>query len=899
MRLRKLRVENFRGLRALELEPQLEGVTIIEAPNESGKSSLMEAMRLLLDPRFKDNSKAAQVKAVRPVGRDVGVEIEAELIFEDLELRFSKRFFKETHTRLEFIGRGEVLTGGEAHDRMAAIFSEHVDEALWQQLNFSQGQGLESLALGESQLLAQALDEAASEDAESAEAGEADQELPKHIDAAELFSLIEGEFGRYWSRGQSAKPKKELKEVDERLADADAEVERLEDRLRALESDAARVTVLEASLRQQSADQKQREPELAKARAQLQACEKLDEQARTTRAEADAARAQLEGARQNLATIDSGEARAAQLAKEVEGQKRERDEALAALAEASEKDLREQDAIEAARAEFVEAQAELDAVKERARGIALALELARLRKDLATLDGAALKVATLETQLASETLTAEAVDQLRAACEASALAEASLAAGSPRVEFELGVTDAIVEHDGVPLDLPAQAPHSLIVSERLHLELPGKLDLRIIAGDSAERVREAARGARAQMDRELSRTGVESLAEARRRLDDKIKLQAALDAERNALEALSEQLLAGQDLASSRARIEALEERAAQLEELPAGSDLAQLDAERAEKERLLVEKIETLGDQLRALEAGAVARAETRAELRIREQRSKAKLELRNEEAQLLAQSLPDEASRKAVRLELEALIVADAQASEAHGLAQSSLMAAQPDVLGMRADNLEAAVERGKRELEDQRHELLRARERINERGGEGLGERLLSAQDARVHAQREHDELHARADAARCLYEVMRDARERERRRYREPLKREIVHLGRVVFGPDFDVELAPDLKIARRLRDGLSLPFESLSAGAREQLAIVSALATARLTAQRGVPLVLDDSLGYADRGRLERMGAVLSHAGKQSQILVLTCMAERYASVGDARRISLRDEAHPA
>ncbi|WP_458039545.1 ATP-binding protein, partial [Klebsiella pneumoniae] len=73
-------------------------------------------------------------------------------------------------------------------------------------------------------------------------------------------------------------------------------------------------------------------------------------------------------------------------------------------------------------------------------------------------------------------------------------------------------------------------------------------------------------------------------------------------------------------------------------------------------------------------------------------------------------------------------------------------------------------------------------------------------------------------------------------------------------------------------------------EALSGGAKEQLGIISRLACAMLVDPAdGVPVIIDDALGYTDPERLASMGAVLGHAGRQTQVIVLTCTPQRYSS----------------
>ncbi len=55
---------------------------------------------------------------------------------------------------------------------------------------------------------------------------------------------------------------------------------------------------------------------------------------------------------------------------------------------------------------------------------------------------------------------------------------------------------------------------------------------------------------------------------------------------------------------------------------------------------------------------------------------------------------------------------------------------------------------------------------------------------------------------------------------------------------------------------------------------------------------GASLILDDALGYTDPERLRLMGAVLAKAGKECQIIILTCVPERYNNVGEATVVRL-------
>ncbi len=126
MRLHRLVLTNYRGITHRELEFPDHGVVVVCGANEIGKSSMIEALDLLLDA--KDRSTKKEVKQVKPTHADVGAEITAEISTGPYRFVYRKRFHKRTETALTVLApRREQLTGDEAHDRVRAILDETVD----------------------------------------------------------------------------------------------------------------------------------------------------------------------------------------------------------------------------------------------------------------------------------------------------------------------------------------------------------------------------------------------------------------------------------------------------------------------------------------------------------------------------------------------------------------------------------------------------------------------------------------------------------------------------------------------------------------------------------------------------------------------------------------------------
>jgi uncharacterized protein YhaN len=197
-----------------------------------------------------------------------------------------------------------------------------------------------------------------------------------------------------------------------------------------------------------------------------------------------------------------------------------------------------------------------------------------------------------------------------------------------------------------------------------------------------------------------------------------------------------------------------------------------------------------------------------------------------------------------------------------------------------------------------------LVRAHEEIGEQlrdtsaqlrayGTQGRRGQLDASQIELQRVVAEHARLGRRADAVRVLRSVMLRHRDDARLRYVEPFRAEVQRLGRIVFGADFEVEIDAELRICSRTLAGRTVPYDSLSGGAKEQLGIVARLAGAALVAKEdGVPVLIDDALGFTDADRLTKMGEVFDAVGGDGQVIVLTCSPERYAAVGDALHIEL-------
>ena len=160
-------------------------------------------------------------------------------------------------------------------------------------------------------------------------------------------------------------------------------------------------------------------------------------------------------------------------------------------------------------------------------------------------------------------------------------------------------------------------------------------------------------------------------------------------------------------------------------------------------------------------------------------------------------------------------------------------------------------------------------------------------------RDRARKEYDVVCRNAEATSLLFEIMEDERLQVQTAYVNPLKVKIESLGRFIFGDTFQVDLDSELNIVSRTMNGLTIPFKSLSTGAKEQIGLITKLACAMTVSKDdGVPLVIDDALGHTDSSRINSMATTIGIAGNDCQILLLTCQPNRYLEIGKVKTISL-------
>jgi hypothetical protein len=870
MKLHRLVLTNYRGITHREIEFPDHGVVVVSGANEIGKSSMIEALDLLL--HSKDRSTKKDVKQVKPTHADVGAEITAEISTGPYRFIYRKRFHKRCETQLTLVTPRRVqLTGDEAHERVLALLDETVDMDLWQAQRVLQAASTDAVDLSGCDALSRALDV-----------------TPGDLSGAEplLVDRIDDEYLRYFTptgraTGEWASATNRLRAADDAVARCAAAVAEVDDAVRrhaALTQDLARLADERADASKRLTAARAAAEAVAALTQQLKQAEVVAEAADATHAASAAA---LTERRRLRADID---ARAAAIA-DLEGAAAEAAEELAAATEVQEAAAA---AADEARTAVETSQACVEAARRAVEQQSDRDEADRLSARLTKIGVAQRELERIDRGLAGIAVTDALMRTIEDAAAAVEMAAGQVELMSARIEL-VAVSDVEVKVDGESVMLGAGATWSSSASAPTEIELPGLLTARVVPGTPASQTRAKLDAAQDVLASALAKAGVDDVAAARVIDQQRRELSGARDRFRARLEALT----ADEGPDGLRARLAELQERKpAETSlfdlEVDVATARAELDAAVAAHQKAMAE-CET---RRKVAEAAAKKLGErsTHASV-VREKLVAAQAELSVARERLAAQRATVGDDELAVKSEADA-----EQARRAGGLVaelRAELARTEPDAVTAALSDAVRTAESLQRRHDEVAEALRDVNAALKVYGTEGRKGQLDAAATEREHAEAEYLRVHRRARAAQLLRSVMARHRDATRLRYVDPFRNQVERLGRIVFGDSFEVEIDSALRICSRTLAGRTVPYESLSGGAKEQLGIVARLAGAALVAKEdSVPVVIDDALGFTDADRLTKMGAVFGAVGGDGQVIVLTCSPQRYASVNGAHHIEL-------
>jgi hypothetical protein len=855
MKLHRLVLTNYRGIAHREIEFPERGVVVVCGANEVGKSSMIEALDLLLESR--DRSTKKEVKQVKPTNADVGSEVSAEISSGPYRFVYRKRFHKKCETELMVLQpRREQLTGDEAHDRVRVMLAETVDNDLWHAQRVLQAAWIAPVDLSGCDALSRALDVAAAQSDSDAALSGTEPVLIERIDA---------EYARYFTA--TGRVTGELGAAISRLADAETAVTECAAAVAEVDDRVRRHAVLTEQVAELSQLRLAAGPRLAVAQAAADKIAALTRQAREAKLVADAAAATNAAS----AAAHSGRLR---LVAEIETR--------ATTIASAEKEA--QEAVDAESAALADAEAAGAAVEEAAEVLTAAqrrVELTRLTARLAKVDAIQRHRDRVCTELSTVTLTEELLQRIEKAAAAVDRTSDQLALISAAVELT-AATDIELAVGDQRVSLPAGQSWSTTVTGATEVEVVGVVTARVTPGTTALDVQTKHVAAQEELATALAAADVADLAAARG-VDQR---RRELHSSRDQLSATLGGLCGDEQVDEMRARLAQLRAAAAPLldgTEVRAELDVAQTACTAAEADCVTRRQIATAA-------AAKLTETSTRASVLLNNAATQ-RVELDRATEQLTQERASVSDADLAAAAEAALKDAQDAQRRSAE--LADELAAAAPDAVNAELADAAKAAESLRERYEDGFRALREISIELSVFGTEGRQGKLDAAETEREHAADQRARVGGRARAVELLRSVMTRHRDTTRLRYVEPYRTELQRLGRPVFGPTFEVDIDSDLCIRSRTMEGITVPYESLSGGAKEQLGILARLAGASLVAKEDtVPVVVDDALGFTDPDRLAKMGGVFDTVGEHGQVIVLTCSPDRYDGVKGAHRIDL-------
>lgn len=915
MRLLSARIRDYRIHRdlAVEFDPRF---TVIAGPNQSGKSTLAEALHRALFLPFKTGGELQKGMQTSPFVSDPEVEICFETGSQHWTLR--KRFAANRGSASLTDGRGVSLQGEEAEERLAQLVGTAAvarNRGAADQLRERWGHLWVWQGSASSNPLSSGL---ASYDhdrlVERLQAG-ADLGVTSALDLAVLED-IQGRWSSVYTPGGANRAPQVRKGSPLQLARAASEI--AQDELSSIDIRMAQQAA-DAQAYQQALDSLSRIGEqLPQQRLELKALQErlarsreLQERIGNQQPLLDAAVKEITSLTHDSSQLSQQQQRIVELtAAKAPGQSKV--EELKAQLPALESDLQQvQQQLAMQQTQNEQAIAAARGLERRLNRIRLQREQHQLGKQLATLEDLQDRLRQLDADLAGlPEVDGAAVERLRkldAAVRDAEIRAESLAAG-----IEVIRAGSPVRLDGQSLE----AGTTQLLSQPATLQVGDDVELRLLPGggnnttQAAAAVDTAKRAVASALDA-LKLPSLEAVATAERQRRDRL-------AER---QGLLGQLRSAGDATKLRARQSALTRQLAELSPDAGERDLGDLVTSLTDEGA-----VEELDAQIPLLEINlqqareqrdAASTALTTQQTRLQQASRKleqhrhmittAEQDLRQQENQLLeARTLCESLLERHGSLEaLQAAIETGEKQRQERQTTLESLRAElkelAPEGLGREQLRLSRQIEELEQQERDAHEARIRAEERLHGDGSTDLAaerEQKLAELESRL---QEQERLEKEAGMLTLLRRLLEEEQNAMGSQYTAPIINRIGRYLSAVFPEAPEASLIYDARggfqeLQWRRGSESAFTFDVLSTGAREQFAASLRVAMAEVLAEAYdgcLPVLFDDAFANSDPDRQAGVYRMLQQAADQGlQVLLLTCDPERSQAITNAGRVIL-------
>ena len=882
MRLIRCRLESVRRHRALELS-FAPGLTLVGGSNESGKSSLVEAMhRALFVKATATGAATRDLRSLTHAGHPL-VELDFESKGHCWSLQKCFRGAGGT-SRLSRTGQAALL-GADAEDHLATLLG--VDETIgsrqanrilptrWSHLWVMQGlAGRNLLALDAEYYDLNGLIAALETQAEESLQSPLDQHVYEQLEslvAASLTSRGVKQNSDLWKRRQELKQAIEARnEAQERLTAYEHACRDLDGNEQAL-SDLERQAPELQRLRDQHTALKDLQQRLAPLRLQQQQwAQELSGLTGLTKAIKTAEIAMVEARRELESQVQSSQDRIQDL-KSQQTKLDQQDCQRQRLEERGQSLRRRQDQ-QRLRASINQIQ------RRREQQLKLEKQQVELRRALQRMPGG----------------DAKALSDLQA--QHRQLRELEIRLQSMASRIEVISSDLVVTVDG----------ESIVTGEVLQragafrIAVGDGVEIAVSPGEGtgcSELIAEQER-ARTQLQAALTLWGVDSVEAAEAQFRSREHQQQALSLTDARLRQLVEQdgsAEGSEALEKLQAQLDALQQQDAELEPEDMAGEIVDLDqalAECRQQYRAVQELLRSLKQRLDQSDQAHQRNERQLQEHRLQLERLRVEHRQKMDQKQAIEERLgsPDQIRTRleAVTQECDQLQQRLHQVCEASGLAEG-LDASQALIA---LDEQEQRLNRQLADLNRERGALLERCERLGNRELHAELEEAIQRQEVAVQAEKQETQL---VDARVMLLKRFQSARSDLSQRYSAPLSTSIDGFLAPLLQESGDrSELRFDAKEGfsdlRLQRSGQSMDFAQLSGGLKEQLnaAVRMAMAHTLSEAHDGcLPLLFDDAFTNTDPVRLKVVKSMLRQAVDLGlQVVVLSCDPDPYVEIAD-------------
>jgi DNA repair exonuclease SbcCD ATPase subunit len=521
-------------------------------------------------------------------------------------------------------------------------------------------------------------------------------------------------------------------------------------------------------------------------------------------------------------------------------------------------------------------------------------KVSKRRRDLAGLEEQLAKLPKVDKAKLTKIL------KLESECSNARVALQAMATG-----FEVIAADKPVKAGGQAIDVGQRQ----ILTEDTEVQIGPTVRLRIQPGGgiSLAEARQAEAEALMVLQAALDSFGLKSVTAAtevnaeREELNSRIKTLRA-ELEGMGAENLTEELQGAQnDLTAAKANVERLAIMAPEIqapEEKVGAKALAKaLEKKLSEAEEQDAEAKATYDHSAKALVAAEKILTGKRSET----DQQRFKLTGLHAQLQLLQKTHGDETARN------HALHDSQSATSKANKLLKATsdaIAALQPEMLEGDRNRIARAITEKTSEQSEAGKQIAVAKAALRSDGSEDPAADLAFAEAKARSASEHRTSLQRQAQAVALLDELFQEEQRRLAERFTQPLADKISGYLQCIFGAGARAQLELEnnefsgLRLFRPGFGNAPFDFQTLSGGAKEQTAAAVRLAMAEVLAtdQGGcLPVIFDDAFAYSDPERVNQLQRMLDLAATRGlQIIVLTCNPADYAALG-AKTVTLRPD----